>query len=222
MFRSFPSIKVVLAATVLFQMPLSVSNSWANVFAGSGPGNATLLFAGSGDRVNNSGTLILSAGNTAGPEGYLNTGGLSDGTVRPGPGGLGAVVGMGALTLRANATIDLTGADGRSESVFQTSNFISGTVANIIQWTGTAGADGSDRLLFATNPSLTTKDRPPVQFANYADTNFAIGEMMTDDSGYYELAQAPEPATWAAAAMTLLAVAVTQRRRLAVLRRSWR
>jgi hypothetical protein len=153
----FPSIKVVLAATVLFQISLSVSSSGAT----------------------------------------------------------------GALTLQSNATIDFKSADGGSESVFQPFNVISGTVADIVQWTATVEADGSDRLL-ATNPNLTSHDLQPVQFANYADTNFAIGEMSTADNGYYELAQAPEPTTWAAAGMTLLAVAVSQRRRLTRLRGSWR
>jgi autotransporter-associated beta strand protein len=189
--------------------------------------NTTLLFSGSGsvrDRVNNSGTLILSQGTTPNTGGYLNTGGLSEGIAPAGPGGVGAVVGMGALTLRANATIDFTSANGGSELVFQSFDFISGTVANIIHWTGTAGGDGSDRLLFATNPNLTTTDLQSVQFTNDAGANFATGGMIIDYNGYYELVPVavPEPATWAAAVMTLLAVAVSQRRRLTLLRGSWR
>ena len=177
MFRPFSSIKVALAATVLFQVSLSISSSWATV---------------------------------------------SEGTAPTGPGEPGAAVGMGALTLQPNATIDFASANGGSELAVPSSDFIPRTVADIIEWTGTAGADGSDRLLFATNPTLTTADPQFVQFANYAATNFAIGEMIPDDNGYYPFAAAPEPATWAAAAMTLLAVAVSQRRRLAVLRRSRR
>lgn len=179
--------------------------------------NATLLLSGSGsvrDRINNSGTLILTAGTTAGTGGYLNTGGLSEGTAPTGPGGLGGVVGIGALTLRANATIDFTSANGGSELVFQTFNFISGTVANITHWTGTAGADGSDRLLFATNPNLTTNDLRFIQFTDDLGANFVTGGMIIPYNGYYELVPVPEPSTWAAGVMGLLAVAVSQRRRI--------
>lgn len=254
----FTPIKAVLAATVLIQLSLALSTSWATVFTWSGGGNddgfdtalnrsggvapmpgsstdlhfsggvvlngdTTLLFPGSGsvrDRVNNSGTLILGAGTSAGTGGYLNTGGLSEGTATTGPGGLGAVVGMGALTLRANATIDFTGANGGSELVFQAFNFISGTVANIIARTGNVGADGSDRLLFATDPNLTSNDLRLVQFTNDAGANFATGGMIIDSNAYYELAPlapVPEPATWTAAAMTLLTLAISQKGRLSVL-----
>ena len=179
MFRPFPSIKVVLAATTLFQVALNVSSSCANV---------------------------------------------SEGTAPTGPGEPGAVVGIGALTLQPNATIALAGANGGSELVVPTSNFISGTVANIVQWTGTAAADGSDRLLFGTNPKLITDDVRFRQFADDAGANFATdaSTLLYDESYEFVSAPVPEPATWAAAAMTLLAVAVSQRRRLSVLRRSWR
>jgi fibronectin-binding autotransporter adhesin len=182
--------------------------------------NTTFLFSGSGlmrDRVNNSGTLILGSGTTANTGGHLNTGGLSEGTARTGPGGADGVVGMSALTLRANATIDFSSANGGSELVFQTFNFIYGTVSNVIRWTGTAGADGSDRLLFAANPNLTANDPRFVQFTNDAGINFATGGMTIDSNGYYELAPAPEPGTWAAASMVLLAVGLSQRRRLGAL-----
>ena len=180
--------------------------------------DTTLLLSGSGsvrDRLNNTATVILGAGTTTNAGGLLNTGGLSEGTAPTGPGGSGCVVGIGSLTLQAKGTIDFTSANGGSELVFQTLNFVSGTVANILDWTGTAGGDGLDRLLFATNPNLTTNDLRFVQFTNDAGINFAIGGMIIPFNGYYEMVPVPEPATWAGAVVSLIAVALSQRRRLA-------
>lgn len=182
--------------------------------------DTTLLLSGSTsvrDRLNNSGTLLLGAGTTVNAGGMLNTGGLSEGTAPTGPGGAGGVVGIGALSLRSKATIDFTSANGGSELVFQSLSFVSGTVANILHWTGTAGADGSDRLLFATNPNLTTNDLRFVQFTNDAGANFTTGGMIIDYNGYYELVPVPEPSTWAAAATAFITMLLGQRRRLRAL-----
>jgi hypothetical protein len=181
--------------------------------------DTTLLLSGSAsvrDRLNNSGTLLLGAGTTTNAGGLLNTGGLSEGTAPTGPGGSGGVVGMGALTMKAKATIDFTSANGGSELVFQSLNFVSGTVANIAHWTGTAGSDGLDRLLFVTNPNLTTNDLRFVQFTNDAGVNFATGGMIIPFNGYYEMVPVPEPGTWAAAALALAAVAFNQRQRVRI------
>lgn len=181
--------------------------------------NSYLVLSGSGsvrDRINDSATLILGAGTTPGTGANLNTGGLSEGTAPTGPAGAGGVVGIGALTLRANATIDFTSANGGSVLVFQTFNFISGTIANIAHWTGSAGGDGLDRLLFATNPNLTTNDLRFVQFTNDAGLNFATGGMIIGYNGYYELVPltaVPEPATWIGGGLALLTLLVARGRR---------
>ncbi len=112
---------------------------------------------------------------------------------------------MGMLTMRSNATIDFTSAAAGSALVFQSFNFISGTAINIKNWTGTGGGSGLDQLLFATNPNLTANDLRFVQFTNDSGANFATGGMMIDYNGYYELVPVPEPGTWAAASLALLA-----------------
>lgn len=174
--------------------------------------NSTLLLSGSSvvrDRINNSSTLVLGQSTIAGTGGTLNTGGLSEGTAPTGPGGVGGVVGIGALSLRANTTIDFTAANGGSALVFQSLSFVSGTVANITHWTGPAGANGLDHLLFAINPNLTANDLRLVQFTNDAGTNFATGGLIVDYNGYYELVPitaVPEPATWVGATLALLSV----------------
>jgi autotransporter-associated beta strand protein len=184
--------------------------------------NATLLLSGSGsirDRLNNSASLSLSAGTNPDVGGTLHTGGLSEGTAPTGAGGAGAVVGLGALSLRANTTIDFTSAIGGSELVCQSLSFISGIAVNILHWTGTAGSDGQDRLLFATNPNLTTNDLRFVQFTNDAGLNFETGAMIVSYNGYYELVPmavaVPEPGGWAAAAFTVVTLMWRKNRRQA-------
>ena len=109
---------------------------------------------------------------------------------------VGADVGLGALTLGTNATIDSTSANAGSELVFQTSD--------VTEWSGSSAAS-----------SLA-------QFANDAGTDFATAGMIVGDNyspEFVPLAPVPEPATWAAAAMALLALVLSQRRRLSALRR---
>jgi fibronectin-binding autotransporter adhesin len=171
--------------------------------------NATLVLSGSSnvrDRINDAARIILTAGTSPDVGGVLNTGGLKEGTAPTGPSGAGGAPGIGILTLRANATIDFTSANGGSELVCQSLDFISGTVINITHWTGNAGTDGLDRLLFATNPNLTTNDLRFVQFTNDNGANFATGAMIIGYNGYYELVAVPEPATWIGASLALLAL----------------
>jgi hypothetical protein len=172
--------------------------------------NSTLILSGSNavrDRINDAATILLGPGTTS-PDvgGTFITGGLSEGTAPTGPGGAGATPGIGMLTLRANSTIDFTSAAGGSALVCQTLNFVSGQVVNIAHWTGNPGSNGLDHLLFATNPNLTANDLRSVQFTNDAGSNFATGGMIIDYNGYYELVPVPEPATWVAGALTLVAL----------------
>ena len=188
--------------------------------------NSTLLLSGSSsvrDRINDTAKVALTAGTSPDVGGTLNTGGLSEGTAPTGPGGAGGAPGVGILTLRANSTIDFTSAAGGSELVCQSLDFISGTVVNIAHWTGNAGSDGADRLLFATYPSLTTNDLRFVQFTNDAGVSFATGGMLIDYNGYWELVPitaVPEPATWIASALALLALVFTRRHRTRRIRTS--
>jgi autotransporter-associated beta strand protein len=174
--------------------------------------NATLLLSGSSgvrDRINDAAKVQLTAGTSPDVGGTLNTGGLSEGTAPTGPGGAGGTPGIGILTLRGNSTIDFTSANGGSELVCQSLDFISGTIVNIAHWTGSAGSDGLDRLLFLANPNLTTNDLRFVQFTNDAGLNFTTGGMIIGYNGYYELVPitaVPEPATWIGGALALLAL----------------
>ena len=136
-----------------------------------GVSNASATSSGA---VNNSETLILGTDTAA----------------------VGADVGMGALTLGTNATIDLTSANAGSELAFQTSD--------VTQWSG------------------TNADSSLGQFANDAGTGFATAGMIVEgnySAEFAPLAPVPEPATWAAAAMAVLALVLSQRRRLSALRR---
>jgi hypothetical protein len=163
----------------------------------------------------------LASGASPGTGGKLNTGGLSEGTAPTGGVGTGAV-GLGALTLNSHSTIDFnapgsSSTAGGSALVFQSlaNSFVSGTALTIAHWTGNANQDGSDRLLFATDPGLTLANLANVQFTNDAGVNFALGAMEISFNGMFELVPVPEPTTWLAAVLSLGAIAFTQRRRLA-------
>ncbi|MGI9087270.1 MAG: autotransporter-associated beta strand repeat-containing protein [Chthoniobacterales bacterium] len=182
----------------------------------------TLLLSNSGttDRINNAASVNLSSGGvTARTGGILNTGGLSEGTAPTGAGGAGGVVGALTLTTNTNSGVDFnapgnTGNTGGSKLVFQNFSLVSGTAITIDHWTGTANTNGSDQLLFATNPGYNLADLANVQFTSDAGTNFALGAQLINFNGYSELVPVPEPSTWAAGILTVLALGWTQRRRL--------
>jgi autotransporter-associated beta strand protein len=124
--------------------------------------------------------------------------------------------GVGTLTLQANRTIDFTSRAGRTEALCQNLRFVSGTVANIANWTNNAGTDGLDGSLLGTKPGLTTKDMRFAQFRTDADINLATGGMILDYDRYDELvptAVLPEPATWVGGGVALLSLLFARGRR---------
>ncbi|MGI8957315.1 MAG: beta strand repeat-containing protein [Chthoniobacterales bacterium] len=165
-------------------------------------GGTLLLASSSGsstDRINNAATITLAGGT-------FNLGGRSEGAA--------GTSGVGALTLTNNSVFDF--------GTLGTSNLIqfaglgthtSSALFQIIDWEGTPGsANGTDRLLFAGTSSAFTS------LYNQSDVSFngEFGYDVMDFGTFYEVfgvAKVPEPSTWASAALALLAVGYSQRRR---------
>jgi autotransporter-associated beta strand protein len=198
-----------------------LSLTGANIFAGATTINAGTLTvaatsggalgATSAVTVNSTGTLLLGASdqinNSAGVTlagGTFAKGDFSEGT--------SAVVGVGALTLTAAGShLDFgTGTVG----TLTFASFTPGLNTLVIDnWTGTANTVGSastDRLIFNSDQALNLAS---FSFTGYAPgaIEFALG------GGYFEitpLTAVPEPSTWIAGALAVVAMAYSQRRRI--------
>ena len=130
---------------------------------------------------------------------------------------------MGALTLQGTSgspvTIDF-GTAGGSTLFFSSlaAGVTSSTYVNILNWSGNAGSDnsatGNDRWLFASNPGLSNAD-----LANFNFAGFAPGATIFQYGGTFELVPVPEPSTWVAGTLALLALGYTQRRRIRIITR---
>ncbi|GEM_PF-1682085 len=186
------------------------------------------LVSSSGVTVNSGGTLLLNGnGRHLGANapvvlngGTFNTGGFSE----PGAGaGSAAANAIGALTLTLNSTIDF-GAGSTSILEFAglgAHTAITGADLAVINWDRTIGPNpvgSGDGLYFiGTSTDFVTKfDQSDVSF------NGITGYAVFDYVGYYEvvgLTAVPEPSTWVAGSLALLALAYSQRRRLSILRK---
>jgi autotransporter-associated beta strand protein len=164
----------------------------------------TLLLAQTGvastDRINNSATMALNGGT-------FNTGGLSE------HGASNNTAGIGALTLQSTSIIDM--GSGASIIAFANSHLSSwsGTL-DIYNWTGVpVTGNGIDQLFVGTdNTGLTASQLAEVQFFSGNGTgSYGMGALILSDG---EIVAIPEPGTWLAAALTLVAVSYTQRRRI--------
>jgi fibronectin-binding autotransporter adhesin len=177
--------------------------------------------------VNSNGTLLLSANNQfnattpapitlgggTGNAPILNAGGFSQGT--------NAVAGVGALTLSASSTIDLT---GNSLLHFAASTAAATGVLSILDWNGlvagnsVTGGSSTDLLRFGTsNSDLSYLSNIQFIDPNGISGTFAAmfaagnpGEVVPDFA-----TPIPEPSTWIGAALALAAIGYTQRRRFA-------
>jgi fibronectin-binding autotransporter adhesin len=214
---------------------ISTNGGTLNAAANSalGSGSAGTAIGPSAITVNSGGTLMLS--NSSATDRVRSDAPitLAGGTIgRSGPGvvseGTGAsrngatvtgtsTVGLGALTLTSNATIDfnLLSAGGVGTLTFA-SFTANGNTLNILNWTSnanfstpTSGVDGTDdRLIFGGALPPTTAF---ITFNGAASTFIAL------DPFFYEvvpLTPIPEPSTWVGAAVALVAIAFSQRRRL--------
>ncbi|MEO7933115.1 MAG: autotransporter-associated beta strand repeat-containing protein [Chthoniobacterales bacterium] len=179
----------------------------------------TLLISNnaSTNHVNNSATINLNGGTLAidpAQEGVAatKTGGTVTGT---------STVGLGALTLSANSTLDFDSASNGNLLVFATGFTDAGNAfkLNITNWTnanfnGTtnSGQSTDDRLVFNQDMS---------SFITAGDITFdgsAVGVTQIQlDSGFYEIgvAPVPEPSTWVGAGLITGLAGWSQRRRLA-------
>ena len=167
--------------------------------------------------VNDSGTLLLGASNQISNTApiTLNGGTLARGNFSE---GTASAVGLGAVTLVGpGSNLDFgTGTVG----ILTFASFIPGvdTLA-IDNWSGTintVGNSGTDRLIFNADQ---TANLASFTFTGYTGTvEFNLG------NGFWEvvptgIGAVPEPSTWCAAALTLLAVGYHQRKRLRIARR---
>ncbi len=180
--------------------------------------------------VNNGGTLLLQ-GTTASNDrlgantaidlqagARLVTNGLSEGSPAA-----GSPVGVGFLTLHNGTTIDFGSGGNGSTLLFSSITMYAGSggLISILNWTGSplgdTGSAGNDRLLASFNPGFSPEQLASFQFFNDAAMPFAQGATIISYNGFYEfvpnLTAVPEPATWAAAALTALVLAATWRHR---------
>ena len=191
-----------------------------NTFSGSTTINAGTLTAAdasasalgstSSITINSGGTLLLGAINQINNSATMT---LTGGTFSKGSYSEGAAsaAGIGALTLTASGShIDFgTGIVGMLCFASFTPN--SNTVI-VDNWTGTAGTVGSastDRLIFASDQSSNLSD--------FSFTNFSGAQEIPLGSGFYEIVPvmaAPEPGTYLAGVIALIALGYHERRLL--------
>jgi len=152
------------------------------------------LLLGASNQINNSAGMTLNGGTFA-------TGGFSEGTA--------SAVGIGALTLTASSHIDFgTGAVG----VLSFASFSPGlNLLTIDNWTGTAatvGNAGTDRLIFDSDQTAN--------LSHYTFTGYLGAQEIALGGGFFEIVPVftPEPSTYFAAGLTLLATLYYQRRRI--------
>jgi hypothetical protein len=125
-------------------------------------------------------------------------------------------VGLGALTLASNSILNF-GTDGIGTLVF--SSFTpAGFTLNILHYTSTAsgmnlnqsGIDGmDDRLIFNSDQAM--------HLGNFSFNGVGAAEILLD-SGFYEivpLTPVPEPSTWIAGGLALVAIGYSSKRQFA-------
>ncbi|MDQ6807864.1 MAG: PEP-CTERM sorting domain-containing protein [Verrucomicrobiota bacterium] len=155
---------------------------------------------GSTDRINNAATVSMAGGT-------LKLSGTSEGTA--------ATVGLGALTLTSNSIIDLSGTSLVHFAASNASPWTANTTLSIYNWSGTLTLGGGlEEILFGSNnTALTSAQLAQIRFYSDSGTTFlGTGGFTTTNTG--EVVPVPEPSTWAAGGLTLLAVGWMSRKRL--------
>jgi autotransporter-associated beta strand protein len=183
-------------------------------------GTLMLSNATATDRVRDSAPIQLGGGSGPGTASIQRSGGGSEGSE--------TTLGLGSLTLQANASLNYGGAlvangtlsfGSLAPAPFVPNGFTLSILGyNGVFGTSIAGVDGvTDRLIFGSS-----------QLANLGNFSFINPDGLTGTygadqillaSGFYEIVPVPEPSTWVGGALALLAVAYTQRRRFAKSRR---
>ena len=215
---------ITLNAAVTFNVVnsggrLALTNNLSGAQTATKQGTGTLLvnpastngFAPSRVAVQ-SGTLLLGRSHAVADTTAVT---LSGGTLSMGnSGGASNSDTVGALTLTANSSIVLDTGNGSGLLTFSsldTAGYVNNARLRIDNWSGTPGASGTDdRIVFSSfNGSDATTQ-------NFLANVFWIDQGITGatflPSG--ELVPIPEPSTWAAGILAIVAVGWTQRRRL--------
>jgi fibronectin-binding autotransporter adhesin len=157
-------------------------------------GTLRLSGAGSADRINNSAGITL-AGGTLAKGADVNEGSTS-------------TIGLGALTLTANSTLDYTGTAGTlTFASFAPSSFN----LSIVNYFGTGSPSGTSQLIFNQDQSGNLNN---FNFGFGAGVNVAEFSLGSGFWEVYSTAPVPEPGTWAGAALALATMLYTQRRRI--------
>lgn len=156
------------------------------------------------NRINDAATMTLNGGT-------FNTGGLSE------HGALNNTAGIGALTLQTSSIIDMSNA--ASIIAFANSAALAGSwsgTLSIYNWSGvpTTGG-GTDQLFFGSSSAgLLPTQLADFRFYSGDGTGaYTPGAIILANGEVVPLNAVPEPSTWAAGALALLAVGYTQRRR---------
>ena len=234
--QTFTGANTYTGATTVNGGTLSLARAGT---AGSATGG-TLAASTTGLNVNTGGTLLVAASNAVGNTTPVNLGGgmLSvAGGVNQGAGthtdggvvsgntttggtvsvmGATSTLGLGALTLSTNSTLNFTGG-GVSTLVFTSfnpsaSNFtlnVTGYMTTVVQGSGSSGTDGTDdRIIF--DQALTTAQLADITFYGNPDAT-----QVQLDGGFYEVIGAvPEPSTWVSGLVAVGMVGFQLRRRM--------
>ena len=181
--------------------------SAANTYTGATTVNAgTLKVTGSVNNttsvvVNSGGTLLFGASNAINHSATVS---LAGGTISM-QGLSNSSETMGALTLSGNSFIDFGTGSGNTLTFSSLSGLTTGVTLSVLDWTGNpyspsattdTGSLTQDRLLFTTNPGLTSTQLAQIKF--YNDSGVLIGTGVDLSIGYMgtpEIAPVPEPST---------------------------
>lgn len=183
-------------------------------------GTLLLSNGGTNNRINDSASIALNAQGSAVVA--FDTGGLSE------HGATNNTAGLGALTLQSSSIIDMGNVASIiafANSLVQSPNW-NGTLS-IYNWSGIAlTGNGTDQLYFGnTSAGLSLTQLADFQFYTGPGTGaFLPGAIIlpTGEVLPTGMTPVPEPGTWVAGALALLALGYTQRRRftLAIAKRS--